>query len=152
MVRYCLYCCFVFPSSSDDLCRVARRLVSNIEYRRQSRTSQSLSSRYVFAGVFGPILLIVLFVVIVSLLQNYAPKILPKALKTWSWLPRPLRSLGWYDEHLCGANRRLICCNRKETTPAPPIAGQTTAKSSGQTNSTFDNENDDKLSSVTTHF
>jgi hypothetical protein len=61
----------------------------------------------VFAGVLGPIFLIIVFVIIINILQAYIPDRLPTGLRTWSWLPRPLRSLAWYDEHLFGK-----CCLR----------------------------------------
>ena len=50
--------------------------------------------RPVFGGVLGPIVLIIIIVIIINLLQSYKPNYLPAKLRTWSWLPRPLRSLG----------------------------------------------------------
>lgn len=125
----------------------------DIDRRHSDR--ETLSFRYVFAGVFGPIVLILIFVLIVNLLQAYSPKILPERLKTWSWLPRPLRSLGWYDEHLCGANRRLLCCNAKESRETPAlVVNQNAVATAGQSNRTFNDDNDsvDRLSSVSTRF
>ncbi len=68
--------------------------------------------RYVFAGVLGPVLLIIIFVIVINVLQAYKLNWLPKGLQTWLWLPRPLRSLGWYDEHLF--SKKCLCCKKKQ--------------------------------------
>ncbi|CAF1395105.1 unnamed protein product [Adineta steineri] len=71
----------------------------------------SLAGWYVFAGVLGPIVLVIILIIVINLLQAYCPKCLPKWLRTWSWLPRPFRTLDWYDEHLC--DRQCCCCCKK---------------------------------------
>ena len=109
-------------------------------------------SRYVFAGVFGPIVLLLLSILIINLLQNYSPKILPETLKTWSWLPRPLRTLAWYDEHCCAANKRLLCCNEKESKKVPLVLSQNVETDSGRINMVFDNDSVDRLSAISTRF
>lgn len=72
----------------------------------------SLAGWYVFAGVLGPMVLLLIIVIIINLLQAHVPTRLPAWLQTWKWLPRPLRSLAWYDEHLC-AKRCCLCCKRR---------------------------------------
>ncbi len=59
-------------------------------------------------------MLIIIFVIIINILQTYKSKYLPAVLRTWLWLPRPLRSLGWYDENLFG-RQCCCCCKKKET-------------------------------------
>jgi cytochrome c biogenesis protein ResB len=65
----------------------------------------------VFAGVLGPVALLIVTVIVINVLQAYVSTRLPKWLQTWSWLPRPLRSLAWYDERIfvkqcCRFNQR----------------------------------------------
>ena len=113
-----------------------------------------LSFRSVFAGVFGPIVFVLIFVLLVNMLQSLCPKLLPEVLRSWTWLPRPLRSLGWYDEHICGANKRLICCNGKQSQPTPMTLKQNAKHQFGQTNTNFryDDDDVDRLSAVSTQF
>jgi hypothetical protein len=73
-----------------------------------------LFSRYVFAGVLGPIVLIIIFVIIINILQAYKLNWLPSGLRTWLWLPRPLRTLAWYDENLFGKQWCCRCCRKKK--------------------------------------
>ncbi len=107
--------------------------------------------RYVFIGIFGPILLLILFAILISLLQVYAPKFLPYRLQTWSWLPRPFHTLAWYDEHIFSGHKRLICCNGNESKQAAIIINQNMEKNSSFNNKTFDdNDDSDRLSGITT--
>ena len=105
--------------------------------------------RYVFLGIFGPIFLIVLFVIIVNLLQVHATKYLPHRLQTWSWLPRPFRTLSWYDEYLCSRQKRLICCHGNESNKAAIIANRN-MQNSTYINKTFDDIDSDRLSGIST--
>ena len=57
----------------------------------------------------GPIIIIIALVVIINVLQEKLPIVLPKFLKTWNFLPLALRSLKPYDRVL----RKTICrCKR----------------------------------------
>jgi len=104
--------------------------------------------RYVFIGIFGPILLLILLVILISLLQAHAPKFLPHRLQTWSWLPRPFHTLAWYDEHVFSSHKRLICCNGNESKQSAIIINRNIA---GFKNKTFDdNDDSDRLSGITT--
>lgn len=67
--------------------------------------------RAVFGGVLGPIVLLIIIVIIINVIQKYKPQFLPKALRTWEWLPVPLRSLAFYDKHIFG--KKCCCCRRK---------------------------------------
>uniref|UniRef100_A0A2P2I029 Sodium-dependent phosphate transport protein 2B-like n=1 Tax=Hirondellea gigas TaxID=1518452 RepID=A0A2P2I029_9CRUS len=68
----------------------------------------SLGGPVVMYSVLSPIAIILTFVVIVNVMQNRCPKCLPSCLRSWHWLPRPLRSL----EPLDSIITRLTCCFR----------------------------------------
>ena len=56
-------------------------------------------------------LLIGLFVSAVNALQRRHPEKLPAKLRTWEWLPAPLRSLEPYDKKIFGPlGKMCICC------------------------------------------
>ena len=65
-----------------------------------------------------PILVILLIVIIINILQRKKPQWLPKRLKDWKFLPRPLRSFGFYDHFATMLIRKLgcfcRCCRKKE--------------------------------------
>ncbi|XP_064116781.1 sodium-dependent phosphate transport protein 2B-like [Macrobrachium nipponense] len=58
-------------------------------------------------GVIGvPILVVMFLAIIINIIQNKKPDILPQKFRTWDWLPKPLHSLEPYDA-TCLA---LPCC------------------------------------------
>lgn len=59
--------------------------------------------------VTTPILVLLLFIIIVNVLQTKMPRILPRILKNWNFLPLFLRSLEPYDRIL----RKTICRCKK---------------------------------------
>ena len=74
---------------------------NQIHFQLQKKTKAvSIYFRAVFGGILGPIALLIILVIIVNIIQKYKPNYLPKVLQTWIWLPRPLRSLSWYDQHI----------------------------------------------------
>ena len=53
----------------------------------------SLAGCPILVGVLAaPFILALLFVIIVNILQRKAPQYLPKVLRDWEWLPKPIRS------------------------------------------------------------
>merc|ERR1711915_1163049 len=62
----------------------------------------------VLFGVFGPILIIIVLAIIINIMQAKCPRILPPFLRTWMWLPEPLRSLDPYDRFFMS----LACCKK----------------------------------------
>lgn len=56
--------------------------------------------------VLIPIALLIIFVLIVNELQDKRPHWLPNILKTWDFLPLPLRSLDPYDKYFAF----FLCC------------------------------------------
>jgi len=57
----------------------------------------SLAGIAVFFGILVPIVVFIIFIIIVNVLQERKPEILPQQLKTWEKVPLPLRSLKPYD-------------------------------------------------------
>ncbi len=87
--------------------------------------------------------MIILFAVIINLLRAYAPKLVPRPLQSWKWLPRPFRTLAWYDEHFFSGQNRFTCCKTKESKQLEKIIKRT---NSGHSNQTFDD--DDRLPGI----
>ncbi|CAB3988680.1 sodium-dependent phosphate transport 2B-like [Paramuricea clavata] len=85
----------------------------------------SLAGAYILLGVLVPIATLLLLVVIINLLQNKMPSILPTLLRTWKWLPECLRSLKPYDKvfvkiievfkSCCGKKQCAVDCDEPET-------------------------------------
>ncbi|CAF2989825.1 unnamed protein product [Rotaria sp. Silwood2] len=113
----------------------------------------SLAGWYVFIGVFGPMVLIGIIVIIINFLQVHLPNILPHRLQTWSWLPRPFRTLAWYDEHVFRSKKNLLFSNENEPKELATITNRNIENNYSHTNAVF-NENDDfdKLSRTNTQF
>ncbi|KAJ0032181.1 hypothetical protein NQD34_002262 [Periophthalmus magnuspinnatus] len=57
----------------------------------------SLAGWQVLVGIGVPIIAIILFAIIVNVMQKRWPHVLPKFLRTWNFLPRPLHSLAPWD-------------------------------------------------------
>jgi hypothetical protein len=87
--------------------------------------------------------LFIVFAIIINLLRAYAPKLVPRPLQTWSWLPRPFHTLAWYDEHFFSGHNRFTCCKNTESKQLEIIIKK---NNSGQSNQTFDD--DDRLSGI----
>lgn len=83
----------------------------------------SIAGWQVLVGVGVPIVVLVIFVVVVNIMQSRWPRYLPSCLRSWDFLPRPLRSLKPWDKHVTVAltfcSTRCCCCckccNKKET-------------------------------------
>ena len=76
----------------------------------------SVASWIAVLAVLGPIFLIFVIVMIIKFFQHKFPTCLPSGLRTWKWLPLPLRSLEPYDRALmkltgnCYLCRLCGCC------------------------------------------
>ena len=62
----------------------------------------------VLIAIGVPFLVLLIIVIMVNILQRKAPKMLPKVLKDWEFLPMPLHSLEPYDRLITGWK----CCRR----------------------------------------
>ncbi|XP_019936286.2 solute carrier family 34 member 2b [Paralichthys olivaceus] len=73
----------------------------------------SLAGWKALVGVGVPIIALVVFVIIVNIMQSRCPRYLPKLLRNWNFLPRPLHSMAPWDTVLttifgfCG---KYCCC------------------------------------------
>lgn len=60
----------------------------------------SLAGTYVFITIVVPMILFVIILVIINILQNKRPSVLPPKLRSWEWTPTWMRSLKPYDKIL----------------------------------------------------
>lgn len=73
----------------------------------------SLAGWKVLVGVGVPIVALIVFTIIVNVLQSRWPRFLPKVLRDWEFLPRPLHSMAPWDTlvtstfNFCG---KFCCC------------------------------------------
>ncbi|TKS74872.1 Sodium-dependent phosphate transport protein 2B [Collichthys lucidus] len=85
----------------------------------------SLAGWQVLVGVGVPIVVLIIFVIIVNVMQSRCPRYLPKLLRTWEFLPKPLHSmapwdavvtsmLGFCGNHCCCCCKRCKCCNKDD--------------------------------------
>ncbi|XP_061834510.2 sodium-dependent phosphate transport protein 2B-like [Nerophis lumbriciformis] len=73
----------------------------------------SMAGWQVLVGIGAPIIVLVVFVVIVNIMQSRCPRFLPRFLRDWKFLPRPLRSLAPWDSvvtSLMGFCGHYCCC------------------------------------------
>lgn len=74
----------------------------------------SVAGWIVMVSVGVPIVVLIIFVIVVNVMQSRWPRFLPKLLRSWDFLPRPLHSLAPWDAvvtstfSFCG--RRCCCC------------------------------------------
>jgi len=79
----------------------------------------SIASPWALLGVAIPVILLAIFIIVVNVLQSKRPLWLPVVLRTWDFLPLPLRSLKPYDDviTMCFKTRiarklcRCKCCD-----------------------------------------
>jgi len=79
----------------------------------------SIASPWALLGVAIPVILLVLFIIVVNVLQSKRPLWLPVVLRSWDFLPLPLRSLKPYDDVITMCFRTRLarkmcackCCN-----------------------------------------
>ncbi|XP_072244840.1 sodium-dependent phosphate transport protein 2B-like [Leuresthes tenuis] len=85
----------------------------------------SLAGWEVLVGVGVPIVALVIFVIVINVMQSRCPRFLPKVLRNWHFLPRPLRSMAPWDtvvtstfgfcgRHCCCCCRCSSCCRKDE--------------------------------------
>lgn len=73
----------------------------------------SMAGWIVLVSVGVPIIVLIVIVIIINLMQSRCPRYLPRILRDWEFLPRPLHSLAPWDAAvtsalgLCG---RYCCC------------------------------------------
>lgn len=104
--------------------------------------------RPVFIAVFFPLFLIAVFIVILNFLQVYSPNKLPHRLQTWSWLPRPFRTLAWYDEHVFRSKKKLELQLDNEPKELSTISNPNVENYHSHTNNAFTNTDDFNKESI----
>jgi len=78
----------------------------------------SLAGGIVLASVLIPTLVLLASIIVINVLQNSRPSVLPRLLQSWSFLPEPLRSLDPLDRILS----RYACFGNYAEIPAGPPA------------------------------
>ncbi|KAM8875481.1 sodium-dependent phosphate transport protein 2B-like [Spinachia spinachia] len=85
----------------------------------------SVAGWQVLVGVGVPFVALVIFVIAVNVMQSRCVRFLPPCLRSWDFLPRPLRSLAPWDrvvtsvfgfcgKHCCCCCKCCKCCKKKE--------------------------------------
>lgn len=85
----------------------------------------SLAGWKVLVGIGVPIAVLFIFIIIVNIMQSRWPRYLPKILRNWEFLPRPLHSmapwdrvvtssLGFCGRHCCCCCKCCKCCRQRE--------------------------------------
>ncbi|XP_059197387.1 solute carrier family 34 member 2b isoform X1 [Centropristis striata] len=70
----------------------------------------SMAGWQVLVGVGVPLVVLAIFVIIVNMMQTRCPRFLPKFLRNWNFLPRPLHSMAPWD---AAVTSLLRCCRRR---------------------------------------
>ncbi|XP_068449112.1 solute carrier family 34 member 2b [Clinocottus analis] len=74
----------------------------------------SLAGWQVLVGVGVPFVALVIFVVVVNVMQSHCARFLPACLRTWDFLPRPMRSMAPWDTVVTSifgfCSKRCCCC------------------------------------------
>ena len=65
--------------------------------------------RWALLGLLIPVFFLILFIIVINVIQNKRPLWLPIFLRSWDFLPKPVRSLEPYDKILfsCFRNSRI---------------------------------------------
>jgi len=77
----------------------------------------SLASVWAVVAVVVVVAIIVIFVITINVMQSKVPHKLPESMRTWEFLPKPLRSLEPYDRlfKYCGkCCKRCKCCQDED--------------------------------------
>ena len=73
----------------------------------------------VLAGVGIPVLVFIIVIIIINVLQDKKPLVLPRNLQSWEWLPEPLHSMEPWDRIFtrCGEKCSFCpCCKNSNRT------------------------------------
>lgn len=85
----------------------------------------SVAGWQALVGVGVPVIVIIVFAVVVNVMQKRCPRFLPRFLRSWDFLPRPLHSLAPWDrvvtvtlgfcgKHCCCCCKCCRCCNKEQ--------------------------------------
>lgn len=75
----------------------------------------SLAGTKILLAVLIPIFALLVVVLIINIIQNKKPSMLPIVLRTWKWLPKGMRSLKPYDKIFVKIMEKYkSCCGKKQ--------------------------------------
>uniref|UniRef100_A0AAX7SN60 Sodium-dependent phosphate transport protein 2B n=1 Tax=Astatotilapia calliptera TaxID=8154 RepID=A0AAX7SN60_ASTCA len=85
----------------------------------------SMAGWKVLVGVGVPFVALIIFVIVINVMQSRCRRFLPKFLRTWDFLPRPLHSMAPWDsiitsassfccKHCCCCCKCCKCCKKNE--------------------------------------
>ncbi|MEQ2185395.1 hypothetical protein GOODEAATRI_017768, partial [Goodea atripinnis] len=85
----------------------------------------SIAGWQVLVGIGAPIVMFIIIVIIINVMQSRCPRFLPKFLRNWDFLPRPLHSMAPWDKmltssmlfcgkHCCCCCKCSNCCSKDE--------------------------------------
>ncbi|XP_076001372.1 sodium-dependent phosphate transport protein 2B-like isoform X2 [Genypterus blacodes] len=72
--------------------------------------SLSLAGWQVLVGVGVPVVVMIIIIVVINVVQNRRPGCLPKALRSWDFLPLPMHSLAPWDKVVGMCTAKCCCC------------------------------------------
>ena len=70
----------------------------------------SVAGWEVLAGVGVPIQLFIICIIVINVLQDKKPSVLPRKLRSWEWLPKPLHSMEPWDRVFKRCGEKCSCC------------------------------------------
>ncbi|XP_069113975.1 sodium-dependent phosphate transport protein 2B-like [Argopecten irradians] len=90
----------------------------------------SLAGVGVLMGLLVPCFILILMIIVINILQDKRPQVLPFKLRSWDFLPKWMRSLAPYDKAIIRAKKRCTCQSEnkaeKEEKESPPEENQVT--------------------------
>lgn len=70
----------------------------------------SMAGWQVLVGVAVPLAVLFIVIIIINVMQNRWPHRLPKVLRTWDFLPKPLHSMAPWDRVVTWFSSKCCCC------------------------------------------
>lgn len=74
----------------------------------------SMAGWQVLVGVAVPLVVLLIVIIVINVMQRRWPDRLPKGLRSWDFLPRPLHSMAPWDSVLTsclrGCSKHCCCC------------------------------------------
>ncbi|XP_043985740.1 solute carrier family 34 member 2b [Gambusia affinis] len=103
----------------------------------------SIAGWQVLVGVGVPIVALAVFVIVINVMQSRCPRFLPKVLRNWDFLPRPLHSMAPWDKvvttsmFFCG--RHCCCCCKCSSCCRKDEEAEKISRASRKSLATYDN-------------
>uniref|UniRef100_A0A3B5LPE6 Sodium-dependent phosphate transport protein 2B n=1 Tax=Xiphophorus couchianus TaxID=32473 RepID=A0A3B5LPE6_9TELE len=103
----------------------------------------SIAGWQILVGVGVPIAALAIFVIVINVMQSRCARFLPKFLRNWDFLPRPLHSMAPWDKvittsmFLCG--RHCCCCCKCSSCCRKDEEAEKISRASRKSLATYDN-------------